>query len=324
MKRIGLLGLLVLPLLMGQLCGITEPSIEPPPTDEPDPPPPPPPPAAKVVTGPGFTLTLPAGFRLHEDTSVTVRANFVETYVDGEQLVAVYTETPLPDGPYNFECNTVRVQNAQVSDSGDWMLVTRIFNHQSRAENLAAYCLLAGGDLLCVEICPGRALTAEDQDFGAALFRSIVLQDTDGRALEQRMRARSRKLLGRTERGLMVLDDLSAWVISDAAPEAALTEMLTWQRGDPIHIQGLADANDATRVSRWIAVPVRPRGMAVSTTIGNFDPATRNLSFTNGQSKILPYAKLPPVWEPGDEVLIVHDVMGDWLIRVRTWHWMRI
>lgn len=322
MKRMGLL-LLGLPLVMGQTCGITtDPELSPdPPGSSPDPPPSTP--APKTVTGPGFSLELPGDFDLSDEAEPPMRTNFAETYANGERLIAISTETPMAQGPYRFHASGVRIRDAQVSDSGDWLLVVSILQWHSGAENLAAYCALANGDLLRVEICTGRALTDEDQDFATTLFRSIVLDDTDGRTLESRIRTASGKLLGHTEQGLMVLDDLTAWIVADEAPATALSELRSWGAGYAIHIQTAAEVNEAMAVGRWIHVPVRSLGIAVRTQIASFDPATRRLSFTNGQSKVLRFAKLPSAWAVGDEVFIVHDQMCDWLIRTRSWHWMR-
>ncbi|HON65887.1 MAG TPA: hypothetical protein PL151_10495 [Phycisphaerae bacterium] len=317
---------LSLPLLFGQMCGLSE-SVPDEITDTPttDPDVQPPPAQAKTVTGPGFSLIVPPEFTVRSDIESDPQAGFEEYYGSAERLIVIRTETPPPGGPYTFSSACLRIQGGHITDSGDFILsAVKSISAQRAAESLAAYALLANGDLLCVEVTAGAPLGEQDYEFGVALFRTIILDDTDGRALENRLWQVSPKLLGITSVGLVVLDDWSAWRLTDDATAADKAELGGWARGSAIDIQVAGDHYELLQVGRYIPVPVRSLGLATSTTIAGYDSATRRLMFTNGESKPLLPSRLPTFWQQGDPVLLVRDQSTTWVIWSRTWRWLQL
>lgn len=328
MKRMTGLFLLAFPFLFGQMCGFTEPIPDdqnPPPADGGNGQEQPPPLPARTVSGPGFSLQIPAGFQDFGSQARDVES-FAHAYGDGARLIVLSVETPLPGGPHNFSSNTIRIRGAHTTDSGDYVLVAARTAAPGRtAETLAGYALLANGDLLCVDVSGGSPINAQDSAFCLGLLRSVDLAGTDGRALEQRLWANHPKLRGAADLGIAVLDDLTAWMLSDQATSADAGEMDAWAKGSAIHVQVAGERHELMRVGRWMAVPVRSLGVATDTTISDYDPASRRLSFSNGQQRYLPlYSKLPGNWALGDPVLIVRDQATSWLIWSNTMYWMQM
>lgn len=326
MSRAAFILLLALPILAGQMC--VAPDLT---DDNPDPSTTPdngstttPDPTAKALNGPGFSLEIPAGFTAQTNVTVPTGAAFRAAYGDGQRLIVVSTHDADPDGLYTFECTAIRIQCTQNTDSGDLVLVTTLADPSLAGEDMAGYALLADGGLLCVRVCAGGTLGTEDQAVASAVFGSIALENADGSGLVTAMAAHKDKLLGYTSNGLIILDDLSAWALADDATDAQRAELAAWTAGGPVHIQDTNDGEELVMVGRWSAIPVRSLGLAIKTQLAGYDVNIRRVSFLNGLSQGLPYSNLPAFWKSGDEVLILRDRPYDWLIRTRTWSWLRM
>lgn len=330
MNRIVFLILTVgLPLMVGQMCGPVDPAWQ-----QPDSPSPnddtddhgsnTPPPTHKQVVGPGFSLTVPAQFAAYSGAIAPARANHVDAYHDGQRLLLIWTETPVADGFYCFSSAGTCIEQSVASDSGDFVLQAVTGDVFSGAEDLGGYALLANGDLLCTKLCTGRPLTDDDRTLATALFRSINLDDTDGCRLESCMRGSEKRILGYTSEGIIVLADLSVWRLALDAGDDADAELRSWAAGDAVHLQHLGEYHEMLTIGRWHAIPVRDLGLAIKTTIAEYDKSTRQLVLGTGQTRVLPLPKLPAFWAVGDEVLIVRDEGRDWLVRIRTFHSIRL
>jgi hypothetical protein len=322
-----------LPFMAGQMCGVADPTnSQPQPQDQTgdagsqagDAGSTTPPVSDRLVVGPEFSLSVPGQFNPYSGAIAPARARHVDAYYDGERLLTIWTETPVADGCYRFDATGTCIQEALKSDSGAFVLLAITSEAFSGAEDLAGYALLAGGDLLCVEVCAGRPLTADDRALGTAILQSISLNGTDGRVLEDKIKAHERQLLGCTSEGIIVLDDLSAWRVSDNAADSAAAEIGSWVAGDAVHHQSTGDEHYLLTIGRWTAVPVRDLGLAIQTTIVAYDQPAGKLVLGNGQTRTAPFTALPPVWKMGDEVLMIHDEGHVWLVRPRTWHVIRL
>ena len=275
-------------------------------------------PQATTLTGSGFSVVIPAGYTLDPTFASLVSTSSLKAYIGQDKLIVVSTQTPAAGGPYNFNCSELHIQDGRSTDSGDSLLVAKVSVYPSDAAKLVAYGLLANGDLLAVEICPGRALTAEDQTFGTTVFASIKLDNTDGQALQQKLQAQAPKMLLRTGENLIILDDLSAWALDPSASDEATTEMQSWTSGTAVHTQTAGDEFELMRVGKWLAVPVRSLQSATSTRIASYDQDFHNLTFTNAWSRHLSY-KLPSYFRSGESVYIVKDGLKMWLIEPNNW-----
>lgn len=327
MNRLALFLLAGIPLLMGQMCDGTgtlpvdnetpspQTGSDDPPADGPN---------ARTLAGPGFSIVIPAGFTLQAGFELPAPTNFLEAYGNGQDLIVISTETPETGGPFDFDSALIRIKGRQTSDSGDLVLRAGICSTVSEGESLAGYSLLSDGDLLCVQICPVRPLDADAEAFGTSLFRSIVLDNTDGRKLEEKLYANNPKLQGHTDQGLVILNDMTVWVLDAEIGGTEFKEMRSWPVGSAIQTQGPADSMELVAVGRWVPVPVRYMGLAIETTIVDYDMASRRITFADGQSRVLLHSKLPQSWSVGMTVMLVQDQGDGWIIRPLLWQSIRI
>lgn len=309
-------GLFALILCSGQMCGTPAPtdtnndiydSGSPVPSTET-------PKGPRLVNGPGFSVTIPADFQDYQITPPLLPLTFYAAYTDNYRALVVGAQkVVLGSGQSQMQGFTARVQSAQITDSGDFLLIGHIeSNDATMMDVLVAYAFLSNSDLLSVEI-DSPSITTNDQLLGTNLFRTINLADTDGRQLEQLWRTYSPKLIDKTAQGLVVLEDLTAWGLPYSPTPDQTREFTSWQIGDPIHSQSYGSyfkQYELVHVGHWVPTAVQYLGMTVMTSLTKISEDRDEIWLANGDHQLLYPSELPAAWKIGDEMLIVDD--GFW------------
>jgi hypothetical protein len=276
----------------------------------------------QTIDGPGFSVTIPVGFSSIADPVVPFPATFLDAYADQSRAILVATQKLSGGGQSQFEGLSFRVQSAQITDTGDFLLIAQVVSDDyTMLDALAAYGLLANGQLLCIEL-DSPTTTASDQLIGFNVFRSIDLEGTDGYTLQERWQASQPKILDQTAQGIVILDDLTAWELPyEPTPEAS-REFAAWQVGDAVHSQSYGstylEQYELVHVGRWIPIEVGYLGLAVNTSIASLDFEYDKIDLANGDRLyVYPY-NIPSNWAPQDDVFVVDDGISQTVINRTT------
>lgn len=312
MKRALCFGILILVLCMGQMCGLVPPANDRDDTANSDPPAQSsgPPNTPTAIHGPSFSISIPAGYEQTTPPPVQIPLTFLDAYTDGRRLILVSVQHltgATISNPGEFR---IRIQGSLITDSGDFVLLAVVESDDPAVlDALAGYALLANGDVLCAEIDAAQ-IGGFEQLLGLQLFRSIDIQDTDGRPIEEIIRGKTPKLMDKSVDGMIVLDDLTVWGLHDRPTPEEGREFASWQVGDPIHNQSTAHPStgyELVHVGNWKPIRALYFGVATRAQLVNINSEEKTLALSNGKVYTTAPHTPPSTWNTGDEVLVFKD-----------------
>lgn len=292
---------------------------------EPSPEPPAPPGGtdAHLVVGPGFTLTIPPGFELIQDSSPHPAYSFWHAYagVWSDTTIGVGVLSASPGATSSYEDYTLRVKGAVMTGSGDFLLIVRAMTDRFFGQEVeGALGMLADGSGLVV-LLGSPTFTGDDELTAQALFSSIDLEDTDGLELEDAWRETAPRVRIMTDNDLVMLDDTSVWVLPESADYDDQAELRSWNVGDAVFPQRvtefLLDHDELVHVGHWRPVTMEYLGFADGATIVAVVDAT-TIQLSDGSLWGFTWS-VPAGWEVGDTVFRVDaQFYGQWLIHEKT------
>jgi len=275
----------------------------------------------QLLEGPGFSLSVPSGFSLMEDTTSHPGTLFWRYYEDalGARVIAVQVLKPSPGGVTSLEDVSLRVKGATVTATRDFLLLSRIETGSFPLESEGAIGVLANGNILVVQIA-SLDIAGLEELIGLTLFTSINLEGTDGRELEERWRDGAPRLLAAADNDMIVLSDLSSWSLYADKTSEEVAEVETWSLGDAVFGQIVSSSGGVERaelvhVGNWRPVEVYRVGVATDATIAAIQEDAVSLSDETGW---VVGVELASQWELGDQILRVPDLAAFWLIHAPT------
>lgn len=278
----------------------------------------------RLLEGPGFSLTIPPGFKSPEDEPPYPSYSFWRFYTDefNDVSIAVGVLDAASTGTSTAAENySMRIKGAVLTASNDFLLNCRMrMNELYRDEAEGAVGLLADGNTL-VLVVGSLYFDGGDELTAQMVFQSVNLAGTNGRDLEKRWRDAAPRIRVKADNDLLVLSDGSVWQLNSTATFGAKSEFNSWRRGDAVIPQMVNDYflshEELVHVGNWRPIAVDYLDFAAETTIVNILDAWK-IQLSDGITYRFG-AGVPAGWKVGDMVFTVADgALSTWLIHERT------
>lgn len=281
--------------------------------------------APGTVAGPGFSVTLPSSAEPYDVGLEIPGATFQACYTDDlDYAYIIYTidvgSLALFSGDENND--SVRFDGTGRTSSGDFLLLMTMPGQYG--DYTAAWAELADGQFLLIgtdTLNPAKNI----------IFGSIELVDTDGTSIEENASEGVPLLAAPTKGGIVVLDDDSAYRVTESAD---LRQIAGWTVADSIMPHDAADFSFfsfaepffLTKIGEWESVSAEYIGVAeraTITSVTDVEFGRAEVSLSNGCVWRAAYAdeNEAKTWNVGDEVALLEDsgsFLGYTLLRLTT------
>lgn len=278
----------------------------------------------RLLEGPGFSLTIPPGFKSAEDQPPYPSYSFWRFYTHefDDVSIAVGVLDAASTGTSTVAENySMRIKGAVLTATDDFLLNCRMRTDEFyRDEAEGAVGLLADGKSL-VLVVGSPYFDGGDELTAQMVFQSVNLAGTNGRDLEKRWRDAAPRIRVKADNDLLVLSDGSVWQLTSTATFGAKSEFNSWRRGDSIIPQMVNDYfrshEELVHVGNWHPIAVDYLDFAAETEIVNILDAWK-VQLSDGITYHFG-AGVPAGWKVGDMVFTVADgALSTWLIHERT------
>lgn len=277
----------------------------------------------RPLEGPGFTLTIPAGFALIQDSTTYPAYSFWHYYADefSDVAIAVGVLPASPGTTSTYENFSMRIKGAVLTAANDFLLTCRMQTDDVFGDEAEGAVGLLADDSVLVLIVGSNYFSGDDELTAQLLFQSVDLEGVDGRELERRWIETTPQIRVITDNDLIVLSDDSVWELPSTASFPEKSEFNSWRVGDHVFPQMVTeyflDHEELVHVGNWFPIEVDFLDFATESTIAGFlDEWTITLS--DGSSWDF-NSLIPAGWNVGDSVFFVDDqYLGEWLIHEKT------